>query len=1654
MAEGSVDNLKIKINAESKSAKDEIDKLTQKLLTLSGALNGLNSRNIDVSGVTSMATGLSNLNSAISTMDTGKLRDVVKSIKAIAVSGKTLSSLGRNFAVIQQGASKSAESLNSLSTKKSVEELQAEKLKLEEVRAQAMATKETLRDMLPETLNIPSGFFSELGDLGKELRGFIGIKKMVSGGSSGEAEIADAIRWSGAGNIDHIDNDLEVYRALGEILRNLSREITDCDEKIKVLEADLKEAGNELMITDDMTFDGDDWLGDIPIQLDNATESAQQFSNVVSNITSENPFQGIIDSLKQFGGLTIPTESIAGVTQLTNAVIRLNKVGENPGMVLSSIANGLKAFNGFNGALPNLEGMAEFVKGIGKLSGKKVQASVSSFPALAKGLQQLQELADIRLPNVENITNFANALNLLGRKKVQDATKNIPQLTKALKEMIQTLNASPSAIKNAGNLANGLANLASQGGKLNTMTRNMASSRNGMSRLGGIFNRQAKSGRGLASVIGKVYATYWMLFRAFGLLKKSIDISADVTEVQNVVDKTFGDYKNLVEEMAKTSIPDFGMSELTVKDVSSRFQAMGKAMGIYNAQVKSAHEYLAKNNALYKGSGNAMADMSINLTKLTGDLASFYNVEQDVVSEKLSSIFTGQTRPLRAFGMDLTEATLKEWALNNGMNANIKTMSQAEKTMLRYQYVMSRSKDIMGDFADTSNSWANQVRMLKQNFQQLGTVIGSGLIQALKPALRGMNSFLQKVISFAQMVVNALGKIFGWKLEMSAGAISDDLGVSEDAVGGLADNAGNAANGLGDAAKNAKDLKEQLMSFDKLNVITTPKDSAGGGNGGGGGGSGSGGGGGGTGADSGDVSAKLERTQGLFESEIDNLEELGQAIADALSNAMENIDWDKIYEKARGFGTGLADFMNGLFTGTSGERLFKNLGSTVAGAVNTVFNAGDAFASKFKFGAFGKALATGIKSFLKDWDAGLTGKTFGKFVGGLANTLYAVVSDKENWVLLGTKISDGVNGALEGLDKVDKTTGLTGWEALGGSIAESLNGIVDTVTAALGNIKWDKLLKGIGKSLKQFFKDLEADTVVKAIGAAVLLKVGSRIAKAIVGGIVGTKNALTLAIDFAIDSKIEGTVKAAGNIISAIVKSVATAFGLSPAGLAIAAGAITGVALALVYDVTVSSNRVEQGYEGKNKAGEFNPDGTLKREQNMTSTGHPDYSTDYTKQKVDVDKLRTTRDKAIEDSVKAITKTEKGKNPYKDPLQNAVDSYASGAIEGIKLPSLSDILDKLFPPTIAEGAEKKGKNAGENTRKGVIAGIGDKGFNIDVFVKLAKKGWKSVKAWVEDRAQWGKDLKEKLVKIGKSKWKTIKDWVEDKAQWGAELKKKAVNLGNSAFGTVKKWIERGTNWGGELKKKAVDLKRDAWGTVSSWIVNNHWGKDISKKIGLLRDAWGTVSSWIVNNHWGKDISKKIGLVRDAWGTVATWIKNNYLGDAVKKKIGLLRDGWTSVSKWVKDYLGGTVEIGIKLVKGWLGNGADTFKKWLGIGKKEDGGVFVNGKWQNIAKYAQGGLPTSAQLFMAREAGPELVGTIGTHTAVMNNDQIVASVASGVATAVGEYITPILREMNRQDRYLAEIASKEFGINGDDIFAVTRSKGAEYSRRTGQQAFVF
>lgn len=237
-------------------------------------------------------------------------------------------------------------------------------------------------------------------------------------------------------------------------------------------------------------------------------------------------------------------------------------------------------------------------------------------------------------------------------------------------------------------------------------------------------------------------------------------------------------------------------------------------MGIDSSLIKKANEFLNKQTDGYIGLSDSMADVSLNLTKLTADMASLYNIDQDVVSQDLAAIFTGQTRPLRDYGLDLTQATLKEWAMKQGLDSDIASMSQAEKTMLRYQYVLANTQTAQGDFARTADSWANQIRILKQSFEQLGSVIGGALINAFKPFVKALNSVLLVVISFVTKVTNALGAIFGWKYEDSGAGLADSFSDAAESAGDVADN-------TGQAAKNIDKMNKGVRQFDELKLITT-----------------------------------------------------------------------------------------------------------------------------------------------------------------------------------------------------------------------------------------------------------------------------------------------------------------------------------------------------------------------------------------------------------------------------------------------------------------------------------------------------------------------------------------------------------------------------------------------------------------------------------------------------------------------------------------------------------------------------------------------------------------------------------------------------------------------------------------------------------------
>ena len=207
----------------------------------------------------------------------------------------------------------------------------------------------------------------------------------------------------------------------------------------------------------------------------------------------------------------------------------------------------------------------------------------------------------------------------------------------------------------------------------------------------------------VAGIIGTVFGVATLV--NFG--KEAVKLASDIQEVQNVIDVTFGSGAAKIEEFAQSAAEAFGLSELSAKQYAGTMGAMLKSSGLATS---------------------AAQDMSIALSGLAGDLASFYNLNTDEAFEKIRSGISGETEPLKQLGINMSVANLEAYALSKGITKSYNAMSQAEQVVLRYNYLLSTTADAQGDFARTSGSFANQVRLLQLNFDQLKIAVGNAII--------------------------------------------------------------------------------------------------------------------------------------------------------------------------------------------------------------------------------------------------------------------------------------------------------------------------------------------------------------------------------------------------------------------------------------------------------------------------------------------------------------------------------------------------------------------------------------------------------------------------------------------------------------------------------------------------------------------------------------------------------------------------------------------------------------------------------------------------------------------------------------------------------------------------------------------------------------
>lgn len=206
------------------------------------------------------------------------------------------------------------------------------------------------------------------------------------------------------------------------------------------------------------------------------------------------------------------------------------------------------------------------------------------------------------------------------------------------------------------------------------------------------------------------------------LAGESIQLASDLEEVQNVVDVTFGmEGAGKVEKWAKEASKNFGLTELQAKRYASTLGAMMKSNGMTEDEVLT---------------------LSTDLAGLAADMASFYNLDFDVAFEKIQSGLAGMSMPLRQLGIDMTETAVSAYAMSQGFETSYNDMSTAEKTMMRYKYLMSVTADAQGDFARTADSYANSQRRMQTGFDTLKAKLGETLLPIATTVSNAINDLL------------------------------------------------------------------------------------------------------------------------------------------------------------------------------------------------------------------------------------------------------------------------------------------------------------------------------------------------------------------------------------------------------------------------------------------------------------------------------------------------------------------------------------------------------------------------------------------------------------------------------------------------------------------------------------------------------------------------------------------------------------------------------------------------------------------------------------------------------------------------------------------------------------------------------------------------
>ena len=692
---------------------------------------------------------------------------------------------------------------------------------------------------------------------------------------------------------------------------------------------------------------------------------------------------------------------------------------------------------------------------------------------------------------------------------------------------------------------NGL-NINGVSGKLNSVenvSRNVGNSLNGLGgntrRTTRIFNKfsnaitkSTKKNKSFIGTIKSVRSGIMTLYGAMSGIGSSVNLAQDYIEDFNY----FTVALNKVGQESKENWKEAGYSSAQeyADSFKDRFGTLQKQMTGYTVDTKTGElDYNAGKNlgldiskvmqfqssiAQITNSAGMLGETSIMTSKalsmLSADWSSLANQDLSTVMKNMQSGIIGQSRAMYKYGIDITNANLQNYAYKIGLEKSVSEMTQAEKMQLRLLVILKQSKVAYGDLARTINQPANQLRMLQEGFVKLSRTVG----QIFLPIIQNIYPYLNAVVMVLQEFAQWIAKLTGADKKKKDTSINlPDYEPAEEGSEKIADNTAKAA-------KSAKKLSDNLQGFDIINKLSDndssvdSSDSTSGN---------------GAGSDI-DLSSQIATALGKYEKiwneafksnenkavqlankiksallkgwKTGDFTEVGKSLATWINNGLEKIPWTKIKKNVKNVAKSFATFLNGSLLNLD----WVLIGETIAEGFNTAIDGLYTFLTTFNFLEFGKKVGSGINSAIEKFNWSKLGKTLGAKMRGIVQFAFGAISNID-FSGFGKRLGDGINGFFNKMGKVDKRTGLTGWQELGKSLSDSIKGILDTINTSLSTVEWLE----VGKAIGGFLGSIDWSNILLGVGKTIVYALWGAIKaafSALVNDPVGVTNTFVMVI--------------------------------------------------------------------------------------------------------------------------------------------------------------------------------------------------------------------------------------------------------------------------------------------------------------------------------------------------------------------------------------------------------------------------------------------------------------------------------------------------------------------------------------------------------------